>query len=216
MGDIKPGKFDLPRVARNAHIIQKPVIKGSMVFKLKSAYGMCYPFECIGNTMCKIIHGVDTPFISCPVVFSEFDPVYDRISHIDIRRSHIDLRSKDFFTLFELTFSHTPEQVHIFVCAPAAPGAVCPLFSQSPPVLPDLIGGEIIHVCKPLLNEFLGKRVKAVIIIRCVVKMFSPVKTQPLDDIRDGIDIFLFFFFRICIIKPEVASSFILLSQSEI
>jgi hypothetical protein len=68
----------------NFQSIKEPVIKQTMVFKLKRAKGMRNFFNGIRYAMSIVIHGIDTPFIACPVMRRALDAVDNRIAHIDI------------------------------------------------------------------------------------------------------------------------------------
>jgi hypothetical protein len=49
-------------------VIQDPVVQGPMVFTIKGADGMGYFFNGIGNAVRKIVHGINAPGRSGPMV----------------------------------------------------------------------------------------------------------------------------------------------------
>ena len=63
-----------------------------MIFKLQRTDGMSDLLHRVLDGVCKVIHRIDTPFIPGIVMVHMGHPVDDRIPHVDIRRSHIDLR----------------------------------------------------------------------------------------------------------------------------
>ena len=61
--------------------------------------------------MCKIIHRIDAPFIAGSVVCHVCHTVDDRISHIDVGRTHIDACAEHFLTIRVLSFPHLLKQL---------------------------------------------------------------------------------------------------------
>ena len=67
--EIEPGKFDL-LWSKYFQFIYKPVVQGSVIFKFEGAKGVGNPFDGIRLAMGKIIHGIDTPVFTRPVMDS--------------------------------------------------------------------------------------------------------------------------------------------------
>ena len=77
----------------NSKLLDKPVIEGPMIFKLQGADRMRHVFDGIRLPMRVVVHGIDAPLIASTVMLGAQDPVHDRVTHVQIRRRHVDLRA---------------------------------------------------------------------------------------------------------------------------
>ncbi len=53
-------------------------------------------------------------------------------------------------------------------------------------------------------------------LVRFVVARLAPVKTQPFDRVDDGVDVFHLLFFRVGVVKPQVAHAAVVARQAEV
>ncbi|MEY4537605.1 MAG: hypothetical protein RL171_1756 [Pseudomonadota bacterium] len=53
-------------------------------------------------------------------------------------------------------------------------------------------------------------------LVRFVVAWLAPVKTQPFDRVDDGVDVFHLLFFRVGVVKPQVAHAAVVARQAEV
>src|SRR5690606_5494568 len=67
----------------------EPVIQGAVVYELKRTDRMRDVFDAIALPMGKIIHRVNTPLISAPVMMCMFDAVHQRIAQQQVGVGHI-------------------------------------------------------------------------------------------------------------------------------
>ena len=77
-----------------------------MVLKLQGTDGMGNMLNGILDRMGKVIHRVNAPCIAGVVVCHTGYTVDDRVSHVDIRRSHINLGTKHLLTILILALFH--------------------------------------------------------------------------------------------------------------
>ena len=68
----------------NGDVVQYPVVERPVIFKLQGAKRVGDAFERIGNAVGEIIHRVDTPLVPAAMVTDMFDPIDDRVPHVDI------------------------------------------------------------------------------------------------------------------------------------
>ena len=80
---------------RKAHVLHHPVIQWPVVLKLQRTERMGNALEGILQRMGKIIHRINAPFVSRILVMQMSDPVDNRVSHVDVRRFHIDSRPEN-------------------------------------------------------------------------------------------------------------------------
>ena len=120
-----------------------PVIQRTVIFKFQRTDGMGNALDGILDGMCKIVHRIDTPFISGIVMCHMRHTVNDRISHVHIwampyrfwraepfRRRHI---CPSFISSNRARFSST---------LLSAPGSILAGLGQRTAVFTDLIRGQ--------------------------------------------------------------------------
>ena len=72
-------------------------------------------FDGVRQRMRVVVHGVDRPLASGPMMLGMANPVEDRIAHVDVGRRHIDLGPQDMGTVRELSGAHSSKKVEVFV-----------------------------------------------------------------------------------------------------
>ena len=77
-----------------------------MILKFQGTDRMADSFNGILNRMCKIIHRVDAPGVTCSVMRHMCHTVDDRVTHIDIRRCHINFRTQNLFSILKFSVLH--------------------------------------------------------------------------------------------------------------
>ena len=82
-----------------------------MILELKGADGVCNLFDRVLNGMRKVIHGVDTPLVAGVLVGEVCNAVDDRIPHVDVRGSHVNLCAKYLLAVRILALSHLLEEL---------------------------------------------------------------------------------------------------------
>ena len=92
-----------------------PVIKRPVIFKFQRTDRMGNSLNRVFYRMRVIIHRIDTPFIPCILVGKVRHTVQDRITHIDVRRGHVDFRTQGFLTVRVLSFLHLLKQPQILL-----------------------------------------------------------------------------------------------------
>src|SRR5262245_48590525 len=127
------------------------------------------------------------------------------IAQIDVRRSHVDLRTQHAFAVGELTLSHPREQLEILGYASDAMRAVLAGLRQCPAALADVLGRLMIDVGLAGLDELHGKTVELLEIVRGVSQVPAPVEAEPADIALDRLDVLHVFLRRIRIVESEEA-----------
>ena len=77
-----------------------------MVLEFERAKRVRDVFERVGDRVGIVIHGVNDPFRSLTVMRHIHDAEDHRIAHVDIRRSHVDLRPQYVRSVFEPSSTH--------------------------------------------------------------------------------------------------------------
>ena len=84
--DIKTGKLNLSRRLFKTDLLNNPVVKRSVIFKLKRTKRECYALLGIRKRMSKIIHRIDAPLVACLMMRNMRNSVNNRVTHIEVRR----------------------------------------------------------------------------------------------------------------------------------
>ena len=80
-----------------------PVVKRAVVLKFQRTDGMRNSFDRILDRMCEIVHRIDAPGISGSVVCHMSHTVDNRITHVHIRRCHVNTGTKNSGTVLNVT-----------------------------------------------------------------------------------------------------------------
>ena len=153
--EIQPGKLDLtrPLSRRKSEGLEQPVIEGAMFLELKCAQRVRNALNRVRERMSEVIHRVDAPRVSRPVMRHVRNAIDDRIAHDEIRRGHIDLRTQDTRAVRKLSCTHPRKEVKIFLYGAIAPRALLSRLRQCAAIGADFIRREIVHIGEALPYE---------------------------------------------------------------
>ena len=70
-----------------------------MILELKSTDRVCDVLNRVLDRMSEVVHRIDAPLVTGIVVCHVSDTVDDRITHVDIRRCHIDLCAENLLSV---------------------------------------------------------------------------------------------------------------------
>jgi len=127
-----------------------------MILKLQSTDRMSNVLNCILDWVSKIVHRVDAPLISSIMMSQMSHTIDNRISHIHVRGSHVNLCTKYLLSVCILAVFHLLKQLQIFLYASVAIWALLTWFSQGSSVLANLLCCQITNKCLSLLNQEYG------------------------------------------------------------
>ena len=71
-------------MTRSLQGVQHPVVQRPVIFELQGTERVGNPLNGVAKTMGVVIHRIDAPLVSGPVVGDLENPVQNRIPHIDI------------------------------------------------------------------------------------------------------------------------------------
>ena len=138
-------------------LIEEPVVKRSVILEFQRAQRMRDALKRIRQSVRKVIHRVDVPFIAGILMRDMTYSVQRRVSHIDVRRGHVDLRTQDVRTILELASLHALEQVQVFFDGPATVRTVLARLGQCTAVLADFLGAQAVNIGLTHFDEFYGR-----------------------------------------------------------
>ena len=193
-----------------------PVIKRTMVFEFQCTDGVCDSLDSILDRMSKVIHWINAPGVAGSVVGHMSNTVDDRITHVHVRRCHIDLGTKNFFSIGIFAFFHFFKKLEIFFNRTVTVRALFSRICQSSTVLADLIGSQVTDISFSFFDQFDGCFIHLSKVIRSKEKSVLPVSTKPFDISFNRFYKFTFFFCRVCIIKTHIKLAVVFLGKSVI
>ncbi len=155
--------------------------------------------------MREVIHRVDAPFVTGLMVLCVTDTIKNRIPHVDVRRGHIDLGPQHQLTVLVLAIPHVAEHLQTLFHRAVPVGAVSARLFQASAVLSHFVGCQGAHIGLVTGNQFLGKFIESIKVIRGITNVPGPLVAKPLHILFDGVDVFLVFLFRVGVVKPQVA-----------
>ena len=185
-----------------------------MILELQRADRMGNSLKCILKRMRKIIHRINAPGITLSVVMHMSHAVKNRISHIDIGRSHVDLGTQHHSSVRNISAAHFFKQSKIFIDAPIPVRTVCTRGCQRPACFPDLICGKFTDIGFSVSDKLNGAFIHTLKIIRGKVQVLTIVCAQPLNILFDRIDKLFLLFSRVRIVKTQIELTPILFGQS--
>ena len=162
-------------------------------------------FHSVLKGMRVVIHGINAPFASRPVMLRMVDPVYDRITHIEIAGSQVDPCAQGHPSILKFSSPHTFEQVQAFFFGPVAVGT-CGRRRQISPHGFHLFGRQFADIGEPFLNQLQRPLIHSFKIIGGKIKPILPIIAQPTDIFLDGIHILHVFFCRVGIVHSQIAN----------
>ena len=107
---------------------------------------MCHAFNGIGQTLRKIIHRIYAPFVAGHLMCHMTDSINDRISHVKVGRSHIELGAKNVRAILKFSCPHAFKEIQIFLDGTIPIWAVLTRFGQRAAMASNFIGTQTIYV----------------------------------------------------------------------
>ena len=205
----------LRRSAPPANFRKNPVVKRSVVLELECADGMRDSFNCIFNRVREVVHRVNAPLVPCVMVSRMRDTVNNRVSHIDIRRCHVNLRSEHLFAVRVFSFLHFLEKRKIFLYASVSVRTLFARLCKRTPVLLDFLRRKVADIGFALLYQFKRRFVHFVEIIGRPESLIPP-ETKPFHIFFNGVDVFNILFYRVRVVISEVAGAAVLRRRGKV
>ena len=167
------------------------------------------------NGMGKVVHGIDAPLVPLTVVVHMADAIDDRVAHIEVAGSQIDLGAEGITVVLKFSGAHSGEQVQTFLN-----GAVAVRGNgrgiQVAPVLLELLRRQLADVGQSLFDEFYRVLVVLFKIVGAVVEAVAPVEAQPVDILLDGLHKLHVLFGGVGVVHAEVAQAVVLFGGAEV
>ena len=177
---------------------------------------MCDTFDCIFNRMSEVIHRIDTPCITGSVVSHMSNTIDDRVTHIHIRRCHVNLCTENLFSIGIFALFHFFKKLKVFFNRTVAVRAFFTRLCQSTTILADLVGGQVTDISFAFFDQLDCSFIHLTEIIGSEEKSVLPVSTEPFDICFDGFYKFTFFFCRVGIIKTHIKLTVVFFGKSVI
>ena len=165
--------------------------------------------------MCPVVHRIDFPACTCPVVRPLQDTIHHRVSHIHIGRGHIYFCTERHCPFFKLPVLHSLKKVERLLYRAISVRRVYTGLGRVFPLLGNEFGGLLIYIGFPFFYEPYCPVIKLLEVIRSI-ELFIPLKAEPFYIFLYGIYKLLLFFFWVGIIKAEIYRRVVLLTQTKV
>ena len=177
---------------------------------------MCYTLDCIFNRMREVVHRINAPCIAGPVVSHMSHTIDDRITHVHIRRCHVDLCTENFFSIGIFAFFHFLKKLKVFFYGTVTVRAFFTRLCQSTTILADLVSSQVTDISLAFFDQLDRCFIHLTEIIGSEEKSVLPVSTEPFDICFDRFYKFTFFFCRVGIIKTHIKLAVVFFGKSVI
>ena len=164
--------------------------------------------------MSKVIHWINAPGVAGSVVGHMSNTVDDRITHVHVRRCHIDLGTKNFFSIGIFAFFHFLKKLKVFFYGTVTVRAFFSRFCQCPSVLANLLRCQVTDIGFAFFDQLHCCFIHLVKVIGCEKQSVFPVSTQPFDIRLDGLYKLNSLLGRVGVIKTHVKLAVIFLCKS--
>ena len=181
-----------------------PVIQRSVVLELQSTDGMRDALDGILYRMCKVIHRINAPLVSCIVVCHMRHTVENGISHIQIGRRDVNARAEYLLTICVLSVLHLLKKLQILLHGTAAKRIFFARLCKSTSVFLNLLCGQVRHICLSFPNQLHCALVHLVKIVRGKKQPVLPVRAKPFDIRLDRLHKLDVLLGRIRVVKTHV------------
>ena len=186
-----------------------------MVLKLKTAKRMRNSFDRILDRVSEVIHRVNAPFVAGAVVMQMVDAVDNRIPHIEVAGSKINLRAKRHRTVLEFTGLHACEEIEAFLNRTVTVRADSRR-REIAPVFPHLFRCQLANIGVAVFDQLHSKFIHLREVFGSVVKPIFPVKAKPMNIIFDILNVFHVFLRGIGIIHTKIAQTAKFFSRAKV
>ena len=213
--DAQPGKLDLPGMGRQLTVLDDPVVQGPVRLELQRAQAVGDALQRILNRMREVVHGINAPLVSLPVVAHVVDTVDDRIAHIEVTAGQVDLGPQRHGAVGELPGPHTGEQVQALLDGPIPVGRYGGDADVAAVGL-ELLRCQLAHIGQPLFDQQHRLAVVLLKVVAAVEEPVAPVEAQPVDVLLDGLHEFLVLLGGVRVVHTQVAQAVIPLGGAEV
>ena len=229
VGEVEPCKFVLMR-GRGAQEAafdqpgQQPVVKRALVFKLQRADAVGDLLQRVLYRVGKGVHRVDTPFAAGVVVVGAADAVDGGVAQVDVGRGHVDLGAQHHGAVGMLVVAHFAKDRQVLRRGAVAVRAVHAGVAKVAPAVAHFVRRLGVYIGVAGFDQVFGGAVHEVEVVAGLVQVdfyaagvaVLPVKAEPFDGVFDGVDILGVFFFRVGVVKPQVAHAAVVARQAEV
>ena len=137
------------------------------------------PLNGVLNWMRIIVKRIYAPFVTLPVMGSMCDSINCRVSHINVRRRHINLGSQSMRTVFKLAIFHSLKEIKIFFNAPVSVRTVFARLSKGSAILTHLFRRKVAYVCLSIFDKFHSVFIALVKVIGSVIYTTGWLRSKP-------------------------------------
>ena len=200
----------------NPERVAVPIVQRTMVFEFQRTNRVRDAFNRIRLTVSVIVSRINAPFVSGAMMFGMPDAIHNRVTHQHVLVRHVDLGTQHVCPVGKLTGTHAKKQIQILLDRTTAVRTVDTRFARTASTASDLFQTQTADIGFVVANQLLSPLIDLFEVVRCIEQTIFPVKTEPSNVVHDRIDVLHLFFFRVGVIKSQVALSAVLFGNSEV
>ena len=189
-------------------LAKHPVVKRAVIFEFERADRVRNALHRVLDGVREIVHRVNAPFVALTVVSSFQHAVNDRVAHIDVGRSHVDLGAEHERSVRDFARFHILEQREALLYRAVAVLALYARLGERAAHFAHLIGRNVVDVSLAFLNQFYRRFVHDVEVVGREVHFAFP--PQPLHVRHDRADELVVLFHGIGIVEAQIALAAVL------
>ena len=213
--DAEAGELDLTRLCGQRDVVDNPIVQRAVILKFERTQRVRDVLHGVLDGVREVVHRVDAPFGTGAMVRHVVDAVDDRVAHIEVAGSEVNLCTERHSAVFKLAGAHAGKQVEtllhrtVTVRALRRGGEVAAHFTH-------LVRRELANIGKALFDELYGAVVHIFKIIGSIVEAVFPIVAEPVDIFLDGIDVLHVFLCGVRVVHAQVTDAVKALCGAEI
>lgn len=172
-------------------------------------------FQRVALPMGKVVHRVDAPIVSSPLVMRPLDAIDDGVPHVHVGVTHVNFGAQHTMPIWVIPRLHFLKQLKVVFNRAVAMRAVGARRRRTALLLSHGGGILVVDVGLSVFDEARGKGIERIEMIAGVEFTPIPCVPQPGNIPPNGIYIFLAFLLRIGVVEPQIDQAVVAFSQSK-
>src|SRR5262245_1826560 len=123
-----------------------------MIFEFERTNRVGHLLNRVGLAMRVVVHWIDAPLVSGPVVLHVKNAIHHRVAHIQVGRRHVDLGPQSTRAVRKLAVFHSLKQIEVLLDGAIAVRALLAWFCQCASILPSLSSAEVAYISLSCLD----------------------------------------------------------------
>ena len=195
--------------------VYKLIVERTVRNKLQSTDRVGYTLKVVTLSMSKIVHWISIPLSASAMMRSMNDTIHDRVTEVHVRVSHIELGTQHHTSFRSLRCIHLLKKSKALFDRTVTVRTGSTRSSRSTLLLSNLLSSLLVDISMTFLDHPDSKLPQLLKVIGSIIYI-TPLKTKPLNILKNIFYIFIVLLTRIGVIETEIAYSIIFLSNTKV